>query len=177
MTTMTLYETTDALAQVRAWLEESEGEWSPEIEALMELAEGNFVQKVERVALFVRDRLALAKMNKEAGEYHTKRAKSFTTAAESLKAYLERELEKAGKDRVDAPLVTVAIQLNPPSVQASVDWDEEALRGMAMYAPDFVTRKPETFALNKVALLDAAKAGGELPEGIAIVRTSSLRIR
>lgn len=174
--TITLYETTDAIAQVIAWLEESEGEWTPEIEALMSEAEGNFTAKAERVALVVRDRLALAKANEEAAAHHAKRAQSFTKAANGLKAYLQREMERAGKNKVDAPLVTISIQNNPEKVVAP-EWDEEALRGMAVVAPQFVTQKPATFALNKAAILTAHKNGQPIPEGVTIERSTRLSIR
>ena len=174
--TMTLYDTTDAIAQVLAWLEESEGEWTPEIEALMSEAEGNFTTKAERVALVVRDRLALAKANEEAAAHHGKRAQSFVKAANGLKAYLQREMERAGMTKVNAPLVTIALQLNPEKVVAP-EWDEESLRGMAAHAPQFVTQKPATFALNKAAILIAHKNGQPIPDGVSIERSSSLRIR
>lgn len=173
---MKLYEATAALEHIREMLEESEGEWTPLIEDAFNAADGDFTEKVERVALFIRDRLARSKANAEQAEFHAKRASAFARTAENVKAYLFREMERAGKTKVEAPLVTVAIQLNSPSCVAP-EWDEEALRGMAMYSPAFVKRVPETFTLNRRAILDAHKAGEPIPGGVTIVQTSSLRIR
>ena len=170
---MKLYEATDALEEVRAMLDASEGEWTPEIEAAFAAAEGDFTAKAERVALFVRDRLAMASANTAHAEFHTARARTYTRTADGLKAYLHRELERAGKTKVEGTLVTIALQNNPPSVIAPA-WDEDALKGMA---PQFVTRKPETFTLDKRAILAAAKAGEPYPDGIEIVQSQSLRIR
>jgi hypothetical protein len=87
---------------------------------------------------------------------------------ERLKDYLKQNLEAAGFDSIKAGVFTVLIQTNPPSVNVA--------EGVTL--PDvFVRVIPEQRVTDKRALLDLFKAGGELPEGVEIVRGNHLRIR
>lgn len=176
MTTLKLYETVAALDDVVRMLEETEGEWTDAIEAAAEQAGHDFTDKVEQVALKVIELKATAAAQKTEAERLAARAKASDTNAASLSEYLRRNLEAANTDKVKGLRVTVSLQKNPASVVAP-DWDEEALRGMAMYLPQFVTRKPETFALNKRAILEAAAKGEPIPENVALIQGTSLRIR
>lgn len=157
-------------------LAESEGEVTVEIEALIEELDAKADAKIERVALYILGQQGRAKQIKDEEDRLAARRRAVTNGADNLKLYLERTLRTIGKEKVAGVLATVAIQKNNPSVTAPA-WDEDALRGIAAYAPQFVTRVPESFALNKRALLDAAKAGDPLPDGVEIVRTESIRIR
>jgi hypothetical protein len=85
------------------------------------------------------------------------------------RAFLMAQMESVGLDRVERPLLTVAIQNNPPAVRCYVS--PEAL-------PEAYRREiPARLEADKKALLAAYKAGAALPEGVYVERTRSLRIR
>lgn len=85
-------------------------------------------------------------------------------------------LDALGIDKLKTPLVTIAKQANPPSVLSS-EWDEEGLRGMYQFAPQFVSRTPEKFTLDKKSVLAAHKAGQPIPEKVTVGNTDRIAIR
>lgn len=172
--TLRLYEATAALAILEQWLFESEGELTPEIEALLAQAEGDFAKKVEQVALFIRGRLATAAAIKEEEARLAALRKTEENAAERLKAYLLRELTAAGKDKVEGTLAKVRIQKNPPAVK-SILTDDDILK-LYDERPEYVTLIPAQLKLNSRAALDAWKAGDELPPGLAVEQGTHVRI-
>lgn len=175
MAGMTLYEATAALAITDEWLEEFGGELTPELEAAIEQAEGDFATKAERVALKVKALEAEAKAIKEEEERLATRRKARENGAKSLKTYLGRMLEAAGKDKVNGTLVTVAFQNNPPSVVVP---DGADLAELAEAGAPGIEHIPASYAVNKRAVLDAYKANPDsLPNGWAVVQGRSVRIR
>ncbi len=176
MTGLKLHEATAALHIVDEWLEEQGGELTPELEAILEQAEGDFATKVERVALKVKELDAEAEAIKAEEQRLAARRKARENGAKSLKQYLERCLDAAGKEKVNGVLVTVAFQLNPPALSVPADADLKELYEAG--APG-ITLVPSTFTVDKRAVLDAVKASGEsvLPNGWAVTRARSLRIR
>lgn len=173
---MKLYEAVEALAISESWLEEAGGELTPEVEALLEAAEGDLHDKIEQVALKVRSLEVEAEAIKSEADRLLSRAKSRSTGAASLKEYLRRQMEAAQTDKVVGKLCTVALQLNPPALQVPDDADLGELYEAGCLGIGVV---PETFKVNKKVLLDAVKTFGEsvLPKGWSVTRSSSLRIR
>lgn len=172
-----LYEAVAQLDTVNMWIEEhadeilaNGGEMPPALEALLHEAEGTFAQKVERTALKVRELDAEADAIKVEANRLSQRAKTATNAAASLKAYLHRCLEGAGETTVKSQLVTVAIHQNPPRVEGALEPDQLA------HSP-YGVHVPESWTLDKAAVLAAHKAGTALPAGLSVTRGSSLRIR
>lgn len=174
--TLTLGTLAGEYAALDDLLAESEGELTEAIEALLNELDEKADTKIERVALYILGQQGRAKQVKEEEGRLAARRKAIEKGADSLKDYLDRTMREIGKEKVQGVLATVSLQKNPPSVLAP-DWDEAALRGMAMYAPAFVSHTPESFALNRRAILDAHKNGQPLPEGVQIVQALSLRIR
>ncbi len=175
MTTMALYEISNARDILDGWLAESEGEVTPELEALLAEIDAKADEKIERVALYIRERQSHAAAVKEEVIRLTTMVKREERAADSLKAYLHRQMDALGKDRVNGVLCTVALQNNPPSVKG--DLDEGALRQLEVSEPAFVRHVPESFALDRKAVLDAHKAGKPIPDGLTVEQGQSLRIR
>ena len=180
MLSETLYEIADLRAIIDLALEESEGELTPEIEAALNAWDERFDDKAERVALYIAEQEGLAEMAKA----ERKRLDALCAAREkraaSLKRYLFEQMEKAGKVKVAGVLKQITIQNNPPKVEPLVDMDEAELRNVFMFAPQYVQRIPESYALNKRAILDAAKAGTldeDMKRRVAVVQTKGLRIR
>lgn len=180
--TITLYERTEALNIVAAFIEEhadviaeNGGTLPDELAALLDDAEGEFDSKVEHVALFIRSLGHTADAIKAEEDRLSARRKAIANAAASLTNYLHAHLAGAGKTQVKGVLATVAIQQSPPSVTSSLD--ECGLRNLAQHAPSFVKIIPEQVALDKDAVKRAYAAGDALPEGIAVTRGTHLRIR
>lgn len=174
----TLYEIADAREILEAWLAETEGEVTPELEELLAELDGDADAKIERVALFVREQLAEAEMVKVEEQRLAARRKAREKAAESLKAYLHREMERLGKTTVKGRLATVAFQKNPPSVRGDVA--PETLRAWWTASGDnagFIRYTAPSFALDRRVVLDAFKAGQSIPDGLTVEQDLSLRIR
>ena len=177
-----LYEAVEQLRVVSDWIDEhadeilaSGGELSPELTQLLDEAEGTLAEKAERVALKVRELQAEADAIKVEAARLSQRAHTATHAADSLKSYLKRSLEGAGIPVIKGTLVTVALQKNPPSVQGELSPD--ALKDLFDDATGFVVHIPETFTLDKKAIIAAHKAGAAIPAGLQVTQGTSLRIR
>lgn len=177
-----LYDLSNARAILDEWLNESEGEVTPELEALLAELDVKADEKIERVALYIRERLARAAAVKEEVQRIQAIQKREEKAAESLKAYLHREMERLGKDKVNGLLCTVALQKNPPAVgtlltdaDLAVAYREEdpALAGVGQ----FIVEIPTSYRLDKDAVKAAAKNGDYIPPCITVSQGYSLRIR
>lgn len=173
----TLYELAEMREILDGWLSESEGELTPELEALLNEHNERADEKIERVALYIREQLAQAKAIKEEEERLSARRKAREKAAESLRQYLHRQMESLGKTEVKGLLATVKIQQNPPAVQSTLTSDDLERIFLTVGDSDLVRYIPPSYALDKVAVSNAVKNGRALPEGISLVRTAAVRIR
>lgn len=173
-TAIRLFERTEALEILNDWLEESRGELTPAIEQLLAEAEGDFDEKAERVALYIREQIAgAAAIREEETRLHALRM-SKERAAENLKRYLLLNMQQAERTKVEGTLVTVRVQKSPPAVESSLSEGElDALFGIA---PRFVRLIPQRFELDKRAVLEAYKLGQVLPRGVDVTQGTSLRI-
>lgn len=174
--TLKLYEIAQAREILDTWLAESEGELTPELEAMLDELDGKADEKIERVALFIRERLAQADAVKVERDRLAAIAKREEKAAESLKNYLHRQMDALGKTKVNGLLATVAIQRNSqPSVQI-------ALQPAELFAlPDasrYVKREEVvTYTVDRAAILSDWKANIPLPSMIVVDLGSHVRIR
>lgn len=173
--TMKLYEATAALGITEEWLEETGGELTPALEALLEQAGADFADKVERVALKVRELEAEAKALGDEIARLKARQMARENGAKSLKAYLQRCLTVAGTDKVNGLIVTVALQQNPAAVQVP-DWTDEQLRELYEAGAPGIELVPSRFAVNKAEMKKAVERGAA-PTGVTLTRGTSLRIR
>lgn len=176
MNAITLYEIADLRDLLDAKLSETDGELTPELEAEMAALDVAADDKIERVALYIREQTSTAEAIEAEAKRLQARAAAKLNAARSLKQYLEREMARLGKTKVTGLLATVAMQKNGPSVVG--DLTQEQLD--ALYTTDagrFVRFTPATFSLDRKAVLAAHKADQPIPEGLTVVQTESLRIR
>jgi hypothetical protein len=173
--TVALYELVAMRDVLDEFLAETEGEVTPELEQLLVELQGQTEEKVERVALYIREQLATADAVKAEEQRLAARRKSLERAAEGLKGYLARQLELLGRDKIAGTLVTLALQKNPPSLRGEVTPDTLAV--LRELAPELVRVVPETVSLDRKAILDAWKTTGELPDGLTVEQGRSLRIR
>jgi hypothetical protein len=175
-----LYELAAARDILDEFLAETEGEVTPELQQLLDELEGDTKEKIERVALYIREQLALAGAVKVEEDRLAARRKSLERAADGLKAYLKVQMERIGTPKVTGLLCTVALQNNPPSVRCTIP--DEALRAHFFGAFDdtvqaFVREIPATYRLDSKAVIEAHKAGRMLPDGLAVEQGTHLRIR
>jgi hypothetical protein len=178
--TLKLYEATDAIEIVRDWMLEhdeelraNEGVLPDELAELLAKVEGDFNQKAERVALFIREMIARGKAIKEEEERLRDRRKSLENAADRLKRYLEMNMLVAEKMRIDGKLVTLRIQKNPPGVHCELD--QFALASLYDSHPECVARVPASYRLDAKAVIEFHKAGVHF-DGITVQQGASLRI-
>lgn len=179
---MKLYELTAQLRQVQDWIDANEdairengGALPEDVVALLDSAEGSFAEKVERVALYIRELdVERAAVESEARRLQ-ERAASRGRAVDSLKQYLRTCMEAAGQPKVLGTLATVSVQASPPKVvtTAPLDLNEPATR----QALQGWWRERTQYTLDAEKVLDAHKAGGALPIGVSVVRGTHLRIR
>lgn len=162
-----LYELTDLLLQIDAELEESGGELTPEIEALLDATEGKFDAKVESICRYRQDLRAQAKGAKE--EYDRLRglARMRQTKADSLDSYLKLMMERMGRDKVETAHFKVRIQANS---SPSISWD-----GEAKAIPE-AFRKVE-YSLDGTAAKAYLKRDGKLPDGFSVVQGHHVRVK
>lgn len=175
MTTVTLYEIADARDILDTWLEETGGELTPEIEALLNDLDASANEKIERVALYIREQKSLADAAKQERDRLAGIAAARLKAAESLTGYLHREMDRLGKDKVNGVLVTIALQKNPPSVKG--DLTQSDLAAIHAAAPVFVKQIPISYALDRDAVKAAHKAGQPIPAGLSVEQSVGVRIR
>lgn len=182
-----LYEATEALDIVHEMIIEAGGELTPEIEELLGLATGDFDEKAQRVALKVKELEATEAAEKAQADsisqtvvaFHLARSRSAGTAAKSLKAYLCRELIKAGGEAgprsIKGKLAALRVQKNSkPSVKVTTT-DPSFLERLWALSTRWATKKVD-YTLNSDEVLLAAKLGEQIPEGIAIEQGYHVRI-
>lgn len=170
--TVALYERTEALRLIDAWIAEAGedvaaagGEIPAHLLELLDEAEGAFKDKVERVALYVRSLGAHAAAVKAEEHRLAARRKALENGADRLKSYLKGQMEAAGVPRVDGTLATVRVQANPEAVRWTRTPEE---------APEEFRRV--TVSVDLAAAKAALKATGALPDGFTVERGSHLRI-
>lgn len=132
--TLTLYQASDALQIVEAWLEESGGELTPELESLLVEAHASLTDRTEAVLRVVRNHRALALARKAEAAALTAAAKTATATADRLEAYLVRELQRAGQKSVETTLGKFTVAASPPAL---VGIESAAVRvGRFEFLPD-----------------------------------------
>ena len=129
-------------------------------------AEVELQDKVENIAKFIKNIEAEQDIFKKESDRLASKAKSLGNKSDSLKRYLQDNLEVAGVDKVKGELFTVALQNNPISLDLST----------TEHIPMEFKRVPEP-VVNKRELLKYIKETGEIFEGVEVRQTRSIRIR
>lgn len=158
-----------------ALLEEHDGEVTPELAALWSELDDKIANKVESWGLWITRQGATVNAIETEIQRLKDRKAVVERAIASSKAELQRQMEAAGLDKVKGVLVTVTVQANNPSVAGELD--TPTLNRLGVEGSPFARVVPIHVTLDKKAVLDAAKAGQPIPEGLSIVRSHSLRIR
>ena len=176
-TTMKLYEIAAARDILDAWLAESEGELTPELEQMLNDLDGQADEKIERVGLYIRERQAEARAVREERDRLDALMRRDERAVESLKGYVKAHMEALGKTKVNGLLATVAIQKNSmPSVTTTMD--ASALYELDDVSRAFVKREEKvTYTLDRDAILAAWKTGQPIPTAIVVDHGTHVRVR
>ena len=177
MTTLKLYEISEAREILETWLAESEGELTPELEEMLNALDGQADEKIERVGLFIRERAAEAKAVREERDRLDSLMRRDERAVESLKNYVKAQMQRLGKTKVNGLLATVAIQQNSqPSVTTALGPEE--LYALDETARPFVKREEKVvYTLDRDAVLAAWKSELPIPTAIVVDRGSHIRVR
>lgn len=176
MTGVKLYELSEARDILDQFLLEEDGVETPEIADLFAQLAGAIDEKVERTALWIKEREAEAAAIKLEEQRLAQRRKVIENRVDRTKRYLELQLEQLGRDKVNGLLVTVALQRNPPSLKG--DLMPSKLRELHDAGSGFVTLVPSTYALDRRAVLNVWKTDpAQLPDGLTVEQGRSLRIR
>jgi len=178
MTGIKLYELTEARDILDLFLAEEEGVETPEIAALFAELAGDIDEKVERTALWIKEKDAESAALKAEEQRLAARRKTIENRVDRTKRYLEYQLELLGRDKVNGLLVTVALQLNNPKLVGELSQDQladlevehvDVLRGC-------VKLIPAARQLDRGQALLALKEGHAIA-GLSVERSRSLRIR
>ena len=175
---MVLYQLARDFSELYDWLdaidpeEEGGGELLEAFLDTLEGLEGELNLKAENVALFIKslDGDAAALRAEEQALQKRRRAKEQKAAR--LRAYLQHQLEAAGKKRVESPRVVVSLRKNPPSVLLENEAAVVAF-GQANHAGFLVPQPPKVDKLQ----LKKALQSGLCVTGARLSSTQSLQIR
>lgn len=159
---MKLYELAQNYAQLLETAEEMESEAL--VDTLASLQDA-IEDKAENIAKLIKNLEADAKIIKEEEQRLAERRRAIEAKVDKLKMYLQEQLETAGIEKVKRPTITVAIQVNPPSVDVI---DETAIPS------DFLI--PQAPKLDKRSILERLKKGEAIP-GVTLKQTKGVRIR
>lgn len=164
--TAKLWEITNELEEIAALIAEAGGELTPDLEDRLNAMEGAFAEKVERVALAVRNYVANAEAAKVEEERLAAIRKSHERSAEGLKRYLLISMQRADTPKVESPRARVRVQKNSvPSIAWTRPVEElpESYRRVTI-APDIARVREDV------------KLGAVVPEGFVVEQGYHVRI-
>ena len=163
---MKLYE----IAEEFARLDEFALETDDDVKAfgdLYNMLKATLTEKVENVCFIIANNNSdIDALSVEIKRLQAKK-KSAENKIDSLKEYIQHELECIGLDSIKTPLFSVKVQDNPPKVIG----DDVSLLPKTM-----VTLIPEQIVPIKAEISSFLKSGGQI-EGWTLVQTRSIRIR
>lgn len=176
---MTLHELGHQRDVLDVFLAAQEGEVDADLQNILDKLEGTRDQKIERWGRYLlREQARIEAITMEERRLGDRKA-VLTRAYEASRAQLKYEMERQGVKEVRGQLCDVVIQLNNPSVDVAPTVTPDRLEAWASLESPFVRVKPATYDIDKRAVLAFAKEHPQaaLPDGLAIVRTSSVRIK
>lgn len=159
---LTLRELVDERLTLDEFLIEHDGEFTPEIEALLRDVESATAEKVEAIAWFVKQEKTrmdgIAAMLAQLQQ----RKQAIANRCEWLtNHYLREQLTRLGKgpgDPLKGTLTTVRFQYNNPKLDGEIPAERLTDLYIDPASQPYVRYTPEQFALDKVPLLAALKA-------------------
>jgi hypothetical protein len=163
---MNLYEITQDMRQLIAVLDE-ENINNDDLLNAIELVEGAFVVKADKVAGYIKHLEHLAEAAKAEKDRLAELQKSREKKAETLKKYLQLNMQNAGYQKLESGAFTLSIRNNAESVKVD---DETAI-------PKEFWRIKTVEEVDKTKIKEVYKSSGVLPAGVRIERSQSLIIK
>lgn len=164
---MKLYELAGQLALINDQLEEAGGELSPDLEKTLDAVN----MEMQRKVLSISEWILNISANEKAIDAEIQRLQSKKKAAANLTArlkdYIKQNMIIADTPSLKFATISVRVQANPPSVEIK---DEEAVPAA------YLTVIPESYQVNKKAILEAHKNGVDVSEFAEIRQGNHLRI-
>lgn len=116
----------DIIEDVEAYKEKMLTAWFDTLEGI----EGEFDEKAESIAVYIKRLKAEAKMLKAEKAAIAKRQSQKEKQAESLKTYLFKSMQALGRQKIDMPRAVMSLKKNAPSLVVDdeisfVEWAEE----------------------------------------------------
>lgn len=174
----------EAQAILDTFLEETEGEETPEIRDLWNELRGDTETKVQRYGMYLLNRESQAALMKAEADFFAAEAKrmshrlqSFEAATERKRAYLLVQLQEQQIPDVKGPLCSVARQKTPPTVIGELDRETLETLFLDERMQRFVRHIPENFEVDKVAVKAAFAAQQPIPAGLGVVQRERVVVK
>lgn len=167
---LTLYSLASEYQTVIDDIEANGGEISDELSLRLSEIVDYFEVKAEKVALFIRNQQGLALAAEDEAKRLAALADQRKKTANSLKHYLFTMMLNTGKEKIDRPLAKLSIANNGGSLPVMYNGAPDTI-------PEPYRKTVVSYSLDKEKVLEAHKAGVELPVGVSVgVRGRHLRI-
>lgn len=172
-----LYELVNERLLLELMIEEHGGVLTPEVEDALDASNVAIPDKVEKVALFIRE-LALNRDAIRAEEERlAERRRTLENAERDLRDYLKRQMERASLKKVNGLLASVFVRENPLTVHGELSMEQ--LTQLHAQRTPYIRYVPATFALDRRVLNTCVRDNPamELPVGLSARRDTTVVIR
>lgn len=167
--TATLWDHAEAVAELAEEIFEAGGVLTPELEERLQAQTDDMEDKVERVALYMREMETRGQAAKAEKDRLAQIQKAYESRVEGLKVYMLRCMTIADLVKVETPKVRVNRQRSgTPSVDYTGDLD--------LLPADFIRVRPEERDLDKQAVIQAIRDGEDLPDGFHVTYSEYVRV-
>lgn len=136
------------------------------IEDTLQSIEGAINEKAVNIVQLVRSLEADAEIIKAEEKRLTDRRRVIENRVKWFKQYIQHQMELAGLDKIKTPLLTLALQNNPPRVE---------IDNLTELPGEYIEQRID-YVVDKKRIKDAIQSGREVP-GARLVQGKSLRIR
>lgn len=160
-----LWQLSGAWDQIDIALWSTEGEITPEIQALLDQVEGDVGGLVDAVAAIRTECAAAAEACRAEARRLGEQAKRHDRTAETLTRHVQGVLTRLGLDRADGERWRALVRANPERIVVDDDAELDSQWVRIKTEPD------------KTALMAAHKRGEALPAGVSVERTVGLQIK
>lgn len=173
---MQLYEITDRYKSLFNEFDDSDIEDENVLQAYfdtLEAIEGEFEEKAENIAIFIKTLNAEAEALKREKQKLESRMKAKENKAKWLKSYLLEAMSAVGNKKIETARVKITTRLNAESVKCS---DEKSCIDWLMKNDHFDLLSYKLPELSKTEIKDAINSGLKIPY-CELVRTQSVVIK
>ena len=164
----TLYELSQELALINDEIANKEGVLETSLEARLDTITLNFDSKISNISYWILDLFGRETALDMEINRLTAKKKANKNLQNRLQQYIKESMEKANKKKLEFDTFTVALCLNPPSVEIK---DEQAIPAK------YLTIIPEQKVVDKKAVLADLKAGEQVKGAVLITNKTHLRLR